>query len=500
VSALLDTGDVERFRVALGRCLGWQFEDQKLGQLHDVLQRRLERVKEPTDAYLSELHRPSGKAECAMLARELTVGETYFFRNIEQFHALAEVGLPDRMRTNWSTRRLRLLSAGCASGEEAYSLAIVLRETAAAQGWDTLVRAVDINPATLEKAARGRYSAWALRETPAAMRDRWFCASGRDLLLDSTIKSAVCFDQRNLAVDDAELWQPGTLDFVFCRNVIMYFTPQQARALVARVAQALRPGGYLFLGHAETLRGLSEAFHLRHSHGTFYYQRREEAEARSAAAARDREQPAADSAEIAGRDAWIQLIHNATERVAALTSAPTRRRSGKGHSPVVDLGDVLDLVRRERFTEALKLLRGRSREVSRDPNLQLLEAMLLANIGQLTDAEQACRRLLEFDELNAGAHYILALCCENAGNLTDAAEHDRVAAYLDPTFAMPRLHLGLLHRRAGDRADAQRELAQASTLLRREDVGRLLLFGGGFNREALLAMCASTPRDCEVRA
>jgi chemotaxis protein methyltransferase CheR len=125
----------------------------------------------------------------------------------------------------------------------------------------------------------------------------------------------------------------------------------------------------------------------------------------------------------------------------------------------------------------------------------LLEAALLTNIGLLADAERACRRLLELDEINAGAHYILALCCESAGNLAEAAEHDRAATDLDPTFAMPRLHLGLLRRRAGDRADAQRELAQASALLKREDPVRILLFGGGFNRAALLAMCDSALRD-----
>ena len=93
------------------------------------------------------------------------------------------------------------------------------------------------------------------------------------------------------------------------------------------------------------------------------------------------------------------------------------------------------------------------------------------------------------DELNAGAHYVLALCREHSGDGSAAAEHDRVAAYLDPGFAMPRLHLGLMARRAGDREAARRELTQALFLLEREDAARLLLFGGGFNREALVALC-----------
>jgi chemotaxis protein methyltransferase CheR len=90
---------------------------------------------------------------------------------------------------------------------------------------------------------------------------------------------------------------------------------------------------------------------------------------------------------------------------------------------------------------------------------------------------------------------VLALCREHAGDLDGAAEHDRVAAYLDPAFAMPRLHLGLLARRAGDRDAARRELAQALILLKGEDASRLLLFGGGFNRDALVTLCESSLGD-----
>jgi chemotaxis protein methyltransferase CheR len=98
-------------------------------------------------------------------------------------------------------------------------------------------------------------------------------------------------------------------------------------------------------------------------------------------------------------------------------------------------------------------------------------------------------RLLELDELSAGAHYLLALCREGAGDRAAASHHDQVAAYLDPGFAMPRLHLGLLARRGGDREAARNELGQALVLLQREDASRVLLFGGGFSRDALIALC-----------
>jgi chemotaxis protein methyltransferase CheR len=130
----------------------------------------------------------------------------------------------------------------------------------------------------------------------------------------------------------------------------------------------------------------------------------------------------------------------------------------------------------------------------------LLEATLLAHSGQSVAAEKTCHRLLAMDELNAGAHYILALCQETKDERTDAIEHDRIAIYLDPAFAMPRLHLGLLARRINDRDLARRELGQALILLQREDASRVLLFGGGFGRDALIALCESALRDCGGRA
>jgi chemotaxis protein methyltransferase CheR len=106
---------------------------------------------------------------------------------------------------------------------------------------------------------------------PADVQSKWFRAQGHDLLLDKSIRSALRFNTANLASDDPELWQPGRYDAVFCRNVLMYFSPEQMRAVITRIARSLAPGGFLFLGHAETLRGVSERFHLCHSHATFYY-------------------------------------------------------------------------------------------------------------------------------------------------------------------------------------------------------------------------------------
>ncbi|MFA5885485.1 MAG: CheR family methyltransferase [Acidimicrobiia bacterium] len=491
-------GEVERFRSVLARRLGLQFDDAKSGFLGDVLRRRLAATHRDCERYLRNLEGRADQAELGALAQELTVPETYFFRNIDQFRAFSELVVPERIRTGAGGRRLRVLSAGCASGEEAYSLAILLRD-AVDSSWRTSIRAVDINPAVLEKAQRGRFSTWALRETPPDVQCRWFAEEGRDVVLDDAIREAVQFEWRNLAEDDPDLWQPERYDVVFCRNVIMYLTPESSRALVARITRALAPGGYLFLGHAETLRGLSQEFHLCHTHGTFYYQRKDSSAPAISCGPVGASQGSAGVEPLATlvdeSATWVDTIRLATERVQDLVDAQSARAAPHEVAapararPRWDLGRPLELLREERFAAALDLVNALPPDAADDPDVLLLQAVLLTHAGLLSRAEAACRRLLEIDELSAGAHYLLALCREGAGDRSGAIDHDRVAIHLDPDFAMPRLHLGLLARRVGDSETVRLELGNAVTLLQREDPSRLLLFGGGFSREALTTLC-----------
>jgi chemotaxis protein methyltransferase CheR len=497
MTAALDARQLERFRGIIATRLGLLFEESKLGFLSDVLRRRLESTTLDPDTYLSRLDSQPARDEVGALGRELTVSETYFLRNIEQFRAFTDIVLPERLAARASGRRLRILSLGCASGEEAYSVALLVRDRLGDAARDLSVVGVDVSSTMIEKARRGRFSSWALRQTPEHDRQRWFRADGGEFVLDEGLRASVRFEQRNLVEDDSRFWEDAAWDVVFCRNVIMYFVPEQTEALIGRIARGLCPGGYLFLGHAETLRGLSSDFHLRHTHGTFYYQRKDPAaqvRADSTGSSDTRPVPIVSlTSAMAEADTWVDAIRRASERVATLTDARSIERPGGSKAarvaPAWDLGMALELLRKERFGEALSLVDALPPETGRDPDVLLLHAVLLAHGGQLAEAEGACTRLLAFDDLSAGAHYLLALCREGAGDRAAACHHNQVAAYLDPGFAMPRLQLGLLARRAGDRVTARRELGHALVLLQREDASRVLLFGGGFGREALLALC-----------
>jgi chemotaxis protein methyltransferase CheR len=483
VKPAVGASDVERFRDALGVRLGLLFDDTKLAFLAETLERRLAALDVAGVRYLERLEgaQPLGEERRA-LVEELTVPETYFFRNVEQLRAYAEVALPDRLAARGPGQQLRVLSAGCASGEEAYSLAIFTRERLGRAASRVSIRAVDVNPAMLERAAHAHYSEWSLRDTPADMRRRWFRVEDREFILDAGVKAAVKFDERNLADDDADLWPPEAYDVVFCRNVIMYFTPELAQALIERIARAVAPGGYLFLGHVEQVHGRTPDFHLRHTHGTFYYQRKRPGETESEPLPAEAEAEA--EAEADAEAVAVAVVPDTGGE------APIERDSAGPTAPAdvipADLGAAEELLREERFAEALELTDALSRE---DPRVLVLRAVLLFQGGQLDAAERACRAALERDHANAGAYYLWGLCRDVAGDRAGAIERHRSAVFLDPAFAMPRLHLGLLARRAGDAATARRELGHALQLLHGEDASRLLLYGSGFRRDALISWC-----------
>ena len=499
----LDETAVERFRALIGQRIGLQADFGGGDRLTDVLRRRMESASSPSlEAYLAFLGTTAAASdELRALAAELTITETFFFRHIDQLTACAEAVLPERIRARSQDRRLRILSAGCASGEEAYSLAIVVREAFPdLHAWDVKVTGLDLNRSMLGKAAQARYSAWSLRTTPEHLKHWYFHQDGSQFVLDPTIQKMVSFMDHNLVDEDQTFWASLDCDIVFCRNVIMYFTPHAARAAVRSLCQALCPDGYLFLGHAETLRGLSQDFRLCHTHNTFYYQRSESAEParlmpRPAPIQSDR---ATNLPRLTDQTAsWVNVIDGASKRITALTAPQI---AGRGISagtvaapasavPDADLARVLDAMRLERFQDALAILRTVPLASRNDSRGQLLHAVLLAHTGRINEARQACRHLLSIDELNAGARYVMALCCEQTGDLIGAVEHDQAAIYLDPSFAMPRLHLGLIVRRSGDAASARETFEQALTLLACEDESRVVMFGGGFSREALLELC-----------
>lgn len=446
----------------VARRLGLRLEARQLPWLLEALCRQ---AQAPAEAALQRLEEEPALLEA--LLPDLTVGETCFFRHAEQFQALRLLVLPALLRARRRQRRLRVLSAGCASGEEAYSLAICVAAQLGLEreAWDWQVLGIDLNPEALCRAEAARYGAWSLRELPEAARQPWFQREGEELRPLAALRPHLRFERRSLSEPDALFWQAGSFDLIFCRNVLMYLLPEALQRAQQQLAQALAPDGYLFLGHAESLRAAELGLALQQEPGCFYYQRAAAPVPTPVLAPLPPPLPAPRAA--AG---------SAAARIS--TAAP---------QPALQA-----LLREERHAEALALAAQLAERHPRDPQPRLHHALLLAQQGRLDEALRDCERLLALDPgpaQRAAAHYVQALCLEARGDRPGAALRYRQAARQDAGFAMPRLRLGLLARRGGDLGLMRSELQAAATLLRQEDEQRLLLFGGGFGRATLLALC-----------
>jgi chemotaxis protein methyltransferase CheR len=193
-----------QFKAMIEQKLGMAFEENRTGQLLEILQTRLDEVKLKPLAYIKLLE--NSPDEWAQLATRLSVPETYFFRHPDQWQAFTEVALPARIEARRTSRRLRILSAGCASGEEAFTAAILLRERYPELArWDVKIHGFDINGSMLQKAASGTYTAWSLRVTSPHLKQKYFTQNGNKFQLQEEIRAAASFSAANLM----DFYQPA---------------------------------------------------------------------------------------------------------------------------------------------------------------------------------------------------------------------------------------------------------------------------------------------------
>ena len=210
------------------------------------------------DEYLQMLESGGNAEEMGRLFDAITTNETSFFREPEHFRVLAEHVLPDLAGRN-GMKGVSLWSSACSSGEEPYTMAIVLKEKNPALRPN--IYASDISSQTLESARRAVYNSYSLRNTPEYYMTKYFSKNGGETWqLNQEIKNVVRFMNINLADNRKQKFLPGMMDVIFCRNVLIYFDTQSKRKAVSRLYDSLKPGGYLFVGKSESLHDITRAF------------------------------------------------------------------------------------------------------------------------------------------------------------------------------------------------------------------------------------------------
>lgn len=219
-----------------------------------------EQGMESLDELVQAIKAPGSEPLCEKVAQAMTINESFFFRDKTPFENFRDIMIPALLSSSRaSNRQLRIWCAAASTGQEPYSLAIEIREMEdQLRGWNIDIIGTDLSEEVLEKAKAGLYSQFEVqRGLPITLLVKYFQQTGSMWQIDSSIRSMVAYKHFNL-LDDYE--QLGTFDIIFCRNVLIYFDPPTKSDMLARMAKRLRPGGYLVLGAAETVIGISEEF------------------------------------------------------------------------------------------------------------------------------------------------------------------------------------------------------------------------------------------------
>jgi chemotaxis protein methyltransferase CheR len=270
---------LERFRLLrdlINSRFGIHFSDGDRYLMESRLSERLVHLGITTfdDYYHYLTYHPAGDGELEEAAEILTTNETYFLREEYQLRSFAREILPELQRRNAARRRLMIWSAGCSSGEEAYTIAMLILDSGLFRGWEVRIFGSDISSRMLARARRGIYGPASFRTTPADLIARHFTEVPEGLRVNDDLRAMCHFGRLNL-LDQERIVFVGRADVVFCRNVLIYFDKQSKAQGISVLYDRLGPGGYLLLGHTESLLNLSTAFELVHLREDLVYRRPE---------------------------------------------------------------------------------------------------------------------------------------------------------------------------------------------------------------------------------
>jgi chemotaxis protein methyltransferase CheR len=430
--------EIGLFAHALLQKTGLRFEKTRKPVLERVLRARLkatatENVADYCRFLASDC--PRSETEMNKLVNALTVKETYFFRDAPQWLALQDHVLPRLLSSSTAERRpLRIWSAGCSTGEEPYTLALILREhfgDAIAQ-----IHATDIDGSALGAAIRGEYGARSVRRLDRRYLAAYFQVSGDRYVLDESVRKMVHFAYLNLADVDFRSREPCVrdLDLILCRNVIIYFPKELSHQLVARFSECLRDGGYLVLGHAETqyqmpdlrLEQYDNAFFCRKTGGDSPFN-----------------SPAAGCPSILPKKATTSTFH------------------GKGKFPPAVLAEHDHLKLGERYLD-----QNRASEGFRE---------LVKAVAQ--------------NPLSTQAHLVQGIWLKAQGEVKESVSRFKKVLYLDHECIMGRYHLADSYRRLGDVAGAHREYSRLLALLGSGSEEVVVDYSGGMTRGVVSDLC-----------
>jgi chemotaxis protein methyltransferase CheR len=393
------------------------------------------------------LSTPLTRPQLHALVSHLTIGETYFFREPKAFDALRARILPELLgRRRGREQRLRLWSAACSTGEEAYSLAILVQQLLPDwQDWEVTILATDINERSLQKAVAGVYGEWSFRESPPEFKERYFTrgSNGR-FTIAPKIRQCVQFAHMNLAQDGfSPTINTGSMDVIFCRNVLIYFTAAHVLKLVENLRRSLVNEGWLVVSPSECSQALFSQFAAVNFPGSILYQK--------------------GNPQQGSPLSWAPSFGMLAESTATAYALPRPSTMALANTPAPEMRPAVPEMLSAAPEAAPEQVLTAETESSQTFSLQ---ARTLANLGRHADALAWCERWIAANKIDAAAHYVHATVLQEMGEREMARRSLQRAVYLQPDFALAHFVLGNLARADARPAEAHKHFANALHVLR----------------------------------
>lgn len=394
------------------------------------------------------------RAAFETLVCDLTVGETFFFRERSQLNLLRHVILPDLASRHGGAHSVQVWSAGCSTGEEAYSLAMVLAQG----GLEGRVLGTDLSRSRLAKAKAGVYGAWSLRGVAPGELDDFLEPAGKSYRVRPSLAKRVAFAPANL-IDGP----PGRsrFDVVFCRNVLIYLTPDAIRRVIGTLVQSLATGGWLVLASSDPhLAESDDLERVNTPHGVAYRRAR--------------------------HDAQFRAVQRDDDRRERSTPPATRTQSGRGDPPVPSLTSLNEAADGPAIASIGEIVAARIPvpDAAAECAFQIRE---LADRGRTADALERSDAAVRVHPTAAELHYLRALLLLGAGRLAEALAATDSALYLRADLALAHALRAQLTRRLGDVASCERSLRNARRVLAALTPDAPVPMGDGERVGALLA-------------
>lgn len=404
--------------------------------------------------------------ELELLASHLMVGETYFFREKAGLEVFQTQIIPELIKERQGKDQyLRIWCAGCCTGEEPYTLAMILKEIIPdLDNWSITLLATDINRNFLKKARTGVYTSWSFRETQQTAINRYFSKVGQHWQINSEIKEMVSFEFLNLAEDQYPSAKSNTenMDVIFCRNVLMYFTPHQIRQVASRFHQSLTENGWLLTSAVEMNDDFFPAFTaVRLEQGIFY--RKVPATATIPAIADVPGPKPGEKNIIKFRKGSVYQDKHTRSTVTGKPAAPCTTIIKKTESP--DLGEIRVLFNRKQYKPCIDncLLWLAARNPDREIYTMLVKSQ--ANMGNLSEAKLWGEKLLLLDRPGADEYYLMSAIQMEDHHPEQAESTLKRALYIDPHHLLSHFLMGNIAQRQGKTSVAGKHFQNVKDLL-----------------------------------